>query len=291
MTCSHCGERRGTLKKKLLLIVSIIIVNLLLCNSSVFSTQILWGHVSSVNYYFDDPTLISATVQEFYRMYASSGIDQNYTVYLNGGPLIDHELEYWGTTWGDYEYGDHFNSWPPENFPVPGNSWLGNYTFGADTSGDGNHDVTFNWSINAGQIKQIALPENVQIIGDKLSWLKVEYANSYRVRAYTLDSNGYVDFSNLFYNGIVADPTPDTILFDLTGLAGIMDQKGLEIEDIAISIHSREYLEPTADWANSSRYYFRPDDHVAPVPEPSTLCLLGAGLVGLVGLGRKKLKQ
>jgi len=258
MSFSRCSERRNTLKNKSLLIVSIIFLSLLLCSSQGFSATLQWGHVSSVKSYYDDPTLTGGD-QEQYYMWASVSIDENINVYLDGGPLSNYQLEYYGTIWGDHEYGDSILS------PVPGPVWEDEYTFWADIEGNGiknETDPTFTWSISAGQIKEMELPENVIINGNQLTWDSVEYANQYRVRAYTLD-NGFIYYYNLFYNGVISDPTGETIIFDLTEMATSMMSLGLGLEDIAIVIISREYI--ANGWANSSSYYFRPIDHFSSV--------------------------
>jgi hypothetical protein len=193
-------------------------------------------------------------------MWASVSIDENINAYLDGGPLSNYPLDYYGTTWGDHEYGYSFLS------PSPGPVWEGEYTFWADIDGNGIKnatDPTFNWSISAGQIKEMELPENVIINGNQLTWDSVEYANQYRVRAYTLD-NGFIDIDSVFYNGVISAPTGETITFDLTELETIMMSLGLSLEDIAIGIISREYI--GNDWANGSSYYFRPTDHFPPTP-------------------------
>lgn len=248
------------MKNTSLLIVSIIFLSLFLCSSQGFSATLQWGHVSSVKSYYDDPTLTVGD-QEQYSMWAGVSIDENMNVYLDGGPLSNHQLEYWGTTWGDHEYGDFIFS------PVPNPVWEDEYTFWADIEGNGiknETDPTFTWIISAGQVKEMDLPQNVIIKGSQLTWDSVEYANQYRIRAYTLD-NGFIDIHNLLYNGNISDPTGETIIFDLTEMANIMMSLGLGVEDIAIVIISREYIE-NGWWANSSSYYFRPVDHFSSVP-------------------------
>lgn len=247
------------MKNKSLLIVSIIFLSLWLCNSQGFSATLRWGHVSSSKSYYDDPTLTGGDQVQYY-MWASVSIDENINAYLDGGPLSNYPLDYYGTTWGDHEYGYSFLS------PSPGPVWEGEYTFWADIEGNGiknETDPTFNWSISAGQIKEMELPENVIINGNKLTWGSVEHANQYRVRAYTLD-NGFIDIFSVFYNGVISAPTGETIIFDLTELTTIMMSLGLRLEDIAIGIISREYI--GNDWANGSSYYFRPTDHFPPAP-------------------------
>jgi hypothetical protein len=108
--------RRDTLKNRSLLIVSIIFLSLFLCSSQGFSATLQWGHVSSVKSYYDDPTLTGED-QEQFGMWASVSIDENMNMYLEGGPLNNYQLDYYGNTWGDHEYGDYILS------PVPGPVW------------------------------------------------------------------------------------------------------------------------------------------------------------------------
>jgi len=56
-----------------------------------------------------------------------------------------------------------------------------------------------------------------------------------------------------------------------------------------VSQHTFTFGVNAQAWADASQYV--PDSNPAPVPEPATLLLFGTGLVGLAGIGRKKLKK
>ena len=62
--------------------------------------------------------------------------------------------------------------------------------------------------------------------------------------------------------------------------------------DLVSSVNARwikyEFGAFSPDWGGGSRVYDVYAESTAPVPEPTTMLLLGSGLIGLVGFGRKK---
>ena len=97
---------------------------------------------------------------------------------------------------------------------------------------------------------------------------------------------GFLVFEFIFNTSFVFPDDPFAIWTGTSGVLGVGTGGGEDFGQVAVSfqgIGGDEYSEDDSDLLASNW-------SAQPVPEPSTIVLLGLGLVGLAGVGRKKIK-